>query len=264
MSDFEDSLLPEGPFAPFGVLLLNEQQIQAEWQSAKEVGGSCLTRVNKTVLMLSAALAAERDRAIWITDSWFGSQMGGAGKEETARLFRQKRQLVRELASGCKKLLRRFFSGIDVKILSVYRRFLEQAQLYLPQELAMQLGRQTLAMLRKKTVPQEDLPALIYWKTQIFCAGDYARYRHAVVCLLYTSFLPVQKSDTNNGIKMEVVSADIRGDTARIYITMQDLIGDRVDETIDLYDSYDIRLPFDGTGFCGKVGYDPNTRTRCV
>lgn len=61
---------------------------------------------------------------------------------------------------------------------------------------------------------------------------------------------------------MEVVSADIRGDTARIYITMQDLIGDRVDETIDLYDSYDIRLPFDGTGFCGKVGYDPNTRDR--
>ena len=63
-------------------------------------------------------------------------------------------------------------------------------------------------------------------------------------------FVPVQKSDTNNGVKMEVVSADIRGDTARIYITMQDLIGDRVDETIDLYDSYDIRLPFDGTGFC--------------
>lgn len=181
LSDFEDSLLPEGPFAPFGVLLLNEQQIQAEWQSAKEVGGSCLTRVNKTVLMLSAALAAERDRAFWITDSWFGSQMGGAGKEETARLFRQKRQLVRELDSGCKKLLRRFFSGIDVKILSVYRRFLEQAQLYLPQELAMQLGRQTLAMLRKKTVTQEDLPALIYLKTQIFGAGDYARYRHAVV-----------------------------------------------------------------------------------
>lgn len=74
-------------------------------------------------------------------------------------------------------------------------------------------------------------------------------------------FVPVQKSDTNKGIKMEVVSADIRGDTARIYITMQDLIGDRVDETIDLYDSYDIRLPFDGTGFCEKVGYDPNTRT---
>lgn len=131
--------------------------------------------------MLSAALAAERDRAFWITDSWFGSQIGGAGKEETARLFRQKRQLVRELDSGCKKLLRRFFSGIDVKILSVYRRFLEQAQLYLPQELAMQLGRQTLAMLRKKTVTQEDLPALIYLKTQIFGAGDYARYRHAVV-----------------------------------------------------------------------------------
>ena len=45
----------------------------------------------------------------------------------------------------------------------------------------MQLGRQTLAMLRKKTVPQEDLPALIYLKTRILDAGDYARYCHAVV-----------------------------------------------------------------------------------
>ena len=181
LCDFEDSLLPEGPFSPFGVPLLSEQQVQAEWQSAKEVGGSCLTRVNKAVLLLSAALAAERDRAFWMVDSWFGRQMDGAGKEEAARIFRQKRQLERELDSGCKKLLRRFFSGIDVKILSVYRRFLEQADCYLPQELAASVRRHTLAPLRKRKVAQEDLPALIYLKTRIFGAEDYARYRHVVV-----------------------------------------------------------------------------------
>lgn len=181
LCDFEDSLLPEGPFSPFGVPLLSEQQVQAEWQSAKEVGGSCLTRVNKAVLLLSAALAAERDRAFWMVDSWFGRQMDGAGKEEAARIFRQKRQLERELDSGCKKLLRRFFSGIDVKILSVYRRFLEQADCYLPQELAASVRRHALAPLRKRKVAQEDLPALIYLKTRIFGAEDYARYRHVVV-----------------------------------------------------------------------------------
>ncbi|MFR4009158.1 MAG: hypothetical protein ACLT0Y_07740 [Christensenellales bacterium] len=55
------------------------------------------------------------------------------------------------------------------------------------------------------------------------------------------------------------MSADIRGDTARIYITMQDLTGDHVDETIG-GDSYDIRLSFDGTGFCGRW-VTINTRT---
>ncbi|HAQ40875.1 MAG TPA: hypothetical protein DCM73_08630, partial [Clostridiales bacterium] len=36
-------------------------------------------------------------------------------------------------------------------------------------------------------------------------------------------FIPVQRSDEDNGIKMEVVSAYIRDNAADIYITMQDL-----------------------------------------
>ena len=74
-------------------------------------------------------------------------------------------------------------------------------------------------------------------------------------------FKSVQKSDEDNGIKLEVVSARIRGDTAEIYITMQDLTGDRVDDTIDLFDSYSINRPFGGTGFCEQVDYDEKTKT---
>lgn len=74
-------------------------------------------------------------------------------------------------------------------------------------------------------------------------------------------FHPVQKSDIDNGIKMEVVSSYIHGDTAEIYITMQDLTGDRIDETIDLYDSYAILAPFDSSAHCERAGYDKNTKT---
>lgn len=74
-------------------------------------------------------------------------------------------------------------------------------------------------------------------------------------------FVPVQKSDTHNGIKMEVVSAEIHENIARVYITLQDLAGDRVDETTDLYDSYEIRLPFDASAHCESLGFDPDSRT---
>lgn len=74
-------------------------------------------------------------------------------------------------------------------------------------------------------------------------------------------FTPVQKADTHNGIKMEVVSADIQGNVARVYVTLQDLTSDRVDETTDLYDSYDIRLPFDASAHCQRLGFDPASRT---
>jgi hypothetical protein len=42
---------------------------------------------------------------------------------------------------------------------------------------------------------------------------------------------------------------------------MQDLEGDRVDETMDLFDSAILQLPYDGSGTCMQTGYDPETKT---
>ncbi len=74
-------------------------------------------------------------------------------------------------------------------------------------------------------------------------------------------FMPIQKSCEDSGIKMEVVSAYIHDDTAEIYITMQDLTGDRIDETTDLYDSYSIHRPFNSSATCQLIGYDDVTKT---
>lgn len=73
-------------------------------------------------------------------------------------------------------------------------------------------------------------------------------------------FMPVQKSCVDNGIRMEVVSAYIHNNMAEIYITMQDLAGERIDETTDLYDSYSINRPFSSSATCQFVGYDEETK----
>ena len=72
-------------------------------------------------------------------------------------------------------------------------------------------------------------------------------------------FRPVQMTDEHQGIRMEVVSAYIHENEAQIYITLQDLEGDRIDATTDLYDSYSINTPFSSSGGCRSVGYDPET-----
>ncbi|MFV0517558.1 MAG: hypothetical protein ACK5MV_09185 [Aminipila sp.] len=74
-------------------------------------------------------------------------------------------------------------------------------------------------------------------------------------------FMPVKKSDEDNGIKMEVVSAYIHENIAEIYVTMQDLRENRIDETTDLFDSYSINRPFDSSAHCERVGYDATTKT---
>jgi len=74
-------------------------------------------------------------------------------------------------------------------------------------------------------------------------------------------FKPVQESCENNGIKMEVVSTYIHDNTAEIYVTIQDLTGNRVDATTDLFDSYSIHRPFSSVSGCQRVGFDETTNT---
>ena len=74
-------------------------------------------------------------------------------------------------------------------------------------------------------------------------------------------FKPVQLSCEDNGIRMEVSAAYIHDNIAEIYISVQDLEGTKFDETIDLFDSYQINTPFDCSAHCILSGYDPDTHT---
>lgn len=74
-------------------------------------------------------------------------------------------------------------------------------------------------------------------------------------------FKPIKLSCEDNGIRMEVLAIYIHQDTAEIYISMQDLEENRIDETIDLFDSYQINTPFDCTSNCLLSSYDSQTQT---
>ena len=72
---------------------------------------------------------------------------------------------------------------------------------------------------------------------------------------------PVNLSCESQGIRMEVVSATLNGSETLVTLTMQDLEGDRVDATMDLFDSAILQLPYDGSGTCVQTGYDMETKT---
>lgn len=74
-------------------------------------------------------------------------------------------------------------------------------------------------------------------------------------------FKPVNRSDEDNGIRLTVDSVYLHSDTVEIYVALQDLTGDRLDETTDLFDSYRINRGFDCSATCSLAGYDAQTRT---
>lgn len=70
---------------------------------------------------------------------------------------------------------------------------------------------------------------------------------------------PVNLACEDKGIRMEVVSALVEGDTAELLISIRDLTGSRIDRTADLFDSYSINTPFGTVGTCRKTDYDEET-----
>ncbi len=74
-------------------------------------------------------------------------------------------------------------------------------------------------------------------------------------------FVPVEKSCVSGGVTMELTAARLEGDTAQFYITLRDLEGDRLDESVDLFDSYDLLRPFDSTGTCEMAGWEEASGT---
>ena len=138
------------------------------------------------------------------------------------------------------------------------------------------LLRQTRAAVRKAPARPRRLRPLIALAAAVIClaltvpafampalAADPSGY-----ALLYSIspaaaqfFKPVNRSDEDNGIRLTVDSVYLHSDTVEIYVSLQDLTGDRLDETTDLFDSYRINRGFDCSATCSLAGYDAQTRT---
>ncbi|MCR1899972.1 hypothetical protein NSA47_13465 [Irregularibacter muris] len=125
-------------------------------------------------------------------------------------------------------------------------------------------GKNKVKMLfPKPMIIAVTLMIIVLTSTPVLAANIPAVYElmHLISPSTAQFFMPIQKSTEDNRIKMEVVSAYTKDNTIEIYITMQDLIGGRIDETTDLYDSYSIHRPFDSSASCSFVGYDESTKT---
>jgi len=63
----------------------------------------------------------------------------------------------------------------------------------------------------------------------------------------------------DQGIQLEVDSAYIHNNIAEAILCIKDLTGDRIDETVDLFDSYDIRNIKDCSATCNLLHYNETT-----
>lgn len=141
-------------------------------------------------------------------------------------------------------------------------RYLCEAAAYMEKK-----TRRTARMRRKAGVAAAGFAAAVVLSmaglSLAAAAGNIPAYE--ILYALYPEaarkLIPVNVSCEDNGIRMEVEAVSAEGDTAFIYISMTDFTGDRIDETIDLFDSYRLQIPEDSTGTCSLIDYDEESKT---
>ena len=87
-------------------------------------------------------------------------------------------------------------------------------------------------------------------------SGDVNQMLYRIWPRAAMALRPVNLTSDSQGIRMNVVSASLSGPESIVMLTMQDLEGDRIDETMDLFDTANLQLPYDGSGTCVQTGYD--------
>ena len=85
--------------------------------------------------------------------------------------------------------------------------------------------------------------------------GAY-QFLYAISPAIAQRLKSVHESCEDQGIRMEVISANIAESRADLLVSMQDMTGSRLDTTTDLFDSYSIHTPYDSVGTCSMVGFD--------
>ena len=127
------------------------------------------------------------------------------------------------------------------------------------------LVEQTLSKTRRPRLPLRRLAGIAAAAAVLLATPALAAQTEAGYHLLYALspaaaqfFQPVQKSCTDGGVTLEVISVRVEGDTAQAYIALR---GDTVDANCDLFDSASFHVPFDRTGHCERAGFDPETNT---
>lgn len=143
--------------------------------------GDLATRLQMTGQALSAQLRHDEDLARRIREQF--APPPGASRAKANECYDLQSRTLKQQENGFAKALKKYLNIGGVKILPLYRTFVGQIERFSGEddELLASLKADTLAMLAKRRVSFEDLPALLYLKYRLTGNEKFRGFAHTVV-----------------------------------------------------------------------------------
>lgn len=137
-------------------------------------------KIDRTNLMLSKYISDNVDEIILNVKQQYKNKNTNTNFKESDNL----EFIEKEVKSGCKNILKKYFSNIFPNIINLYISFLENLNEYVDENLFSNIKdnlRQNIINVKSRKVEFEDLSALIYLKCKIFGADSYDKYKQVAL-----------------------------------------------------------------------------------
>lgn len=181
----EKTIIPQSDFLVNGFMVLNRQDIVDLYDSLEDAFYPTFqAKVNKCIVTFSTSIQNNLDILLSRLSSCYQEKYAEiSDPTKIAELHKLSATIQKELENGCKKSLKKYFSAVDSKLLTLYKKFIDECKNYLPKNFLFteKLKKETLQSLRKRILSFEDLPALIYLKWRLKGSGEYRKFRHAII-----------------------------------------------------------------------------------
>lgn len=148
-------------------------------------------------------------------------------------------------------------SMIENAITNIDDKYIDEALIFMKNEKSK---KDIVLFMAKRLVACAAVMVLLVFGglEMVVASGNIAAYEilYSLQPYLAMKLAPVNESCVDQGIKMSVEAIRVEDNKADIYIEIQDLDGDRLDESVDLFDSYNIHTNASTAGGCTFLSYD--------
>ena len=172
--DYEESIMPKEDIIINNCTIYTKKEV-IEMYNLHTNLPDISSRINITVKLLSNKLKLDTDKHARIKQ-----EFDVINPKEASSI---KWKTIKNIESGCITDIKKHLNINNVKVLQLYKMFIQNLLKYIDDSELLNSDFVTTALnnIQKKVVQFEDIPAMIYINTMLYGINDYNKYVHVVI-----------------------------------------------------------------------------------
>lgn len=180
INEYFEIFLPNEGLVVNGFTVLKKSEILCELNENNQ--SDIATKVDVVVKRFASRLK-ENDKKYQEIKKYFNEIESRSNYDKRSQIIKLMMDTNKQLDTGFIKALKKYLNIKNVKIIGLYKYFIENIEKYCDQDFSvtLPLKTDTLKNIKNSTVQFEDLAALIYLKLRLKGSGNYKEFVHVVI-----------------------------------------------------------------------------------